>query len=57
MREGLAQQHKQNERIRKDCELQRITMAVQRAAMKLQRESGQREVKSDPPLESPHKTF
>jgi len=37
----LAQQHRQNEQIRKDCELQRKIMTLQQAAMELQRESSE----------------
>jgi hypothetical protein len=48
MYRDLVQQHKQNEEIRKVCESQRVTMAQQRAAMKLQRESGKAQVEKQP---------
>jgi hypothetical protein len=41
----LVQQHKENEEIREFCELQRVTLANQRATLKLQQESGKRQVK------------
>lgn len=48
----LVQQHKQNEEIRKVCELQRVMMARQWAVMKLQRESGKTRSRKNPALES-----
>jgi len=40
MSADLAQQHKQNEQIRKSCKLQHKTMALQRATMEIQQRSG-----------------
>lgn len=39
MREELARQHKENGKIRKNCESQRKAMQLQRAAVKLQQET------------------
>ena len=39
MREELTRQHKENGKIRKNCESQRKAMQLQRAAVKLQQET------------------